>query len=60
MRKGDGVTTVSWLFSEDAARNRRGLAALAGLDFDLIADGHAGLVHDAKAKVARYVATIRD
>jgi glyoxylase-like metal-dependent hydrolase (beta-lactamase superfamily II) len=56
MRKGDGVTTVSWLFSEDAARNRAAARGLAGLDFDTIADGHAGVVRDAKAKLRRFLA----
>jgi glyoxylase-like metal-dependent hydrolase (beta-lactamase superfamily II) len=58
MRKGDGVTTVSWLFSEDATRNRAGLHGLEGLDFDTIADGHAGLVKDAKAKLMAYLAKL--
>jgi len=58
MRKGDGVTTVSWIFSEDAPRNRAALRGLEGLDFDSVADGHAGLVKDAKAKLRRYLATL--
>ena len=60
MRKGDGVTTVSWLFSEDAAGNRAAVRRLTAIDFDTIADGHAGVVQDAKAKLARYVATLGD
>ena len=60
MRKGDGVTTVSWLFSEDAARNRAAIRRLAASDFDTIADGHAGVVTDARPKLVRYLTTVRD
>jgi glyoxylase-like metal-dependent hydrolase (beta-lactamase superfamily II) len=56
MRKNDGVTVVPRLFSEDAAKNRASLAALAPLRFDRIADGHAGIASDAKAKLARFLA----
>jgi len=53
MRKGDGVTTVGWLFSEDPARNLATLPALRELPFDSIADGHAGIARDADRRLAR-------
>jgi hydroxyacylglutathione hydrolase len=53
MRKGDGLTTIGWLFSEDPARNRAALPALQELPFDSIADGHAGVVREADRKLAR-------
>ena len=56
MRKKDGVTVAPSLFSEDAARNRRSLRALDGVQFDTIADGHAGVASGAKEKLARFLA----
>jgi len=53
MRKKDGLTTAPSLFSEDAARNRDSLRALAPLPFTIVADGHAGVARDAKAKLMR-------
>jgi glyoxylase-like metal-dependent hydrolase (beta-lactamase superfamily II) len=53
MRKGDGVTTVGWLFSEDPARNLAALPALKDLPFDTIADGHAGVARDADRRLSR-------
>jgi glyoxylase-like metal-dependent hydrolase (beta-lactamase superfamily II) len=53
MRKGDGVTTVGWLFSEDPARNRASLPALRELPFESIADGHAGVAREADRRLAR-------
>lgn len=58
MRKNDGVTVVPRLFSEDAARNRASLRALPPLGFDRIADGHAGVTSDAKAKLGRFLARL--
>ncbi len=54
MRKKGGVAVAPALFSEDAGRNRASLRALAGLTFDTIADGHAGVVREAKEKRARF------
>jgi hydroxyacylglutathione hydrolase len=53
MRKGDGLTTVGWLFSEDPAKNLAALPALKELPFDTIADGHAGVARDADRRLAR-------
>lgn len=53
MRKGDGLTTVGWLFSEDPARNVAALPALRELPFHTIADGHAGVAREADRKLAR-------
>ena len=53
MRKGDGVTTVGWLFSEDPARNVAALPALKELPFETIADGHAGVARDAMPRLRR-------
>jgi hydroxyacylglutathione hydrolase len=53
MRKGDGLTTVGWLFSEDPARNLAALPALRELPFDSIADGHAGVARDADRRLSR-------
>ena len=58
MRKNDGVAVVPGLFSADAARNRTSLRALQPLGFDRIADGHAGVTSDAKAKLARFLARL--
>ena len=54
-RKGDGVAIAPSLFSEDAAENRASLRKLEPLAFDTIADGHAGVTRNAKAKVARFL-----
>ena len=59
MRKNDGVTVVPRLFSENAARNRASLRALPPLGFDRIADGHAGVTSDAKAKLGRFLARVQ-
>ena len=56
MRKGDGVTIAPSLFSEDSAENRRSLIRLERLSFDKIADGHAGVTLNARAKLARLLA----
>jgi hydroxyacylglutathione hydrolase len=56
MRKGEGVAIASALFSEDASRNRESLRKLEPLAFERIADGHAGVTNDAKAKLARLLA----
>lgn len=53
MRKGDGLTTVGWLFSEDPARNRAALPTLQELPFTSIADGHAGVAREADRRLAR-------
>jgi glyoxylase-like metal-dependent hydrolase (beta-lactamase superfamily II) len=53
MRKGDGLTTIGWLFSEDPARNVAALPALRELPFEDIADGHAGVARGADRKLAR-------
>jgi hydroxyacylglutathione hydrolase len=53
MRKGDGVTTVGWLFSEDPARNLAALPALKELPFETIADGHAGVAREADRRLSR-------
>jgi glyoxylase-like metal-dependent hydrolase (beta-lactamase superfamily II) len=53
MRKGDGVTTAGWLFSEDPARNVASLPALQELPFESIADGHAGLAREADRRLKR-------
>jgi glyoxylase-like metal-dependent hydrolase (beta-lactamase superfamily II) len=55
MRKKDGVAIVPSLFSEDAEQNRRSLVALQQRSFDTIADGHAGVAHGAKEKLARFL-----
>ena len=55
MRKGDGVTTVGWLFSEDPARNLAALPALRELPFETIADGHAGVAREADRRLARFL-----
>ena len=47
-----GVALPPDLFEEDAAMNRRSLARLAGVSFTRIADGHTGVVEDAKPKLA--------
>jgi len=56
MRKGEGVAIAPALFSEDAVRNRESLRKLEPLAFERIADGHAGVTNDAKAKLARLLA----
>jgi hydroxyacylglutathione hydrolase len=56
MRKGGGVTTVGWLFSEDPAANRAALPALLELPFDTIADGHAGFAPQADERLKRLLA----
>jgi glyoxylase-like metal-dependent hydrolase (beta-lactamase superfamily II) len=56
MRRKGGVTIVPSFFSEDAARNRDSLRALAALPFDKIADGHAGVAAGAREKLARFLA----
>jgi glyoxylase-like metal-dependent hydrolase (beta-lactamase superfamily II) len=56
MRKGDGLTTVGWLFSEDPARNFAALTALRELPFDSIADGHAGVARAAQDRLTRLLA----
>jgi hydroxyacylglutathione hydrolase len=56
MRKGDGVTVVPSLFSEDAGRNRASLRALEPLTFRKIADGHAGVADGAREKLLRLLA----
>jgi glyoxylase-like metal-dependent hydrolase (beta-lactamase superfamily II) len=56
MRKGDGVTIVPSLFSEDSARNRASLRALEPLAFRKIADGHAGVADGARDKLLRFLA----
>jgi glyoxylase-like metal-dependent hydrolase (beta-lactamase superfamily II) len=53
MRKGDGLTTIGWLFSEDPVRNLAALPALRELPFEDIADGHAGVARQADRKLAR-------
>ena len=53
MRKGEGLTTVGWLFSEDPARNLAALPALRELPFQSIADGHAGVAREADRRLAR-------
>ena len=53
MRKGEGLTTVGWLFSEDPARNLAALPALRELPFESIADGHAGVAREADRRLAR-------
>jgi glyoxylase-like metal-dependent hydrolase (beta-lactamase superfamily II) len=53
MRKGDGVTTIGWLFSADPARNLASLPALRELPFKTIADGHAGVAREADRRLAR-------
>lgn len=55
MRKNGGVSIASWLFSEDAPRNRSSLSKLTPLAFETIADGHAGVTRDGKAKLARFL-----
>ena len=57
MRKGDGLTTVGWLFSEDPGRNVAALPALRELPFHTIADGHAGVAREADRKLARLLET---
>jgi glyoxylase-like metal-dependent hydrolase (beta-lactamase superfamily II) len=54
MRKKDGVAIVPALFSEDRERNRASLPTLEPLAFTTIADGHAGVTRDAKAKLRRF------
>jgi len=56
MRKGEGVTIVPSLFSEDSQQNRASLRKLEPLAFDKIADGHAGVASGAKGKLARFLA----
>ena len=56
MRKGDGLAVAPSMFSENAAQNRASLTALQALPFDIVADGHAGVARDAKAKLARFLA----
>jgi hydroxyacylglutathione hydrolase len=53
MRKGDGLTTVGWLFSEDPGRNLAALPALLELPFETIADGHAGVAGEADRRLKR-------
>ena len=53
MRKHDGLAVAPSLFSEDAGQNRASLRALAALPFTIVADGHAGVARDAKAKLMR-------
>ncbi len=53
MRKKDGLATAPSLFSEDAAANRGSLRALVPLPFTIVADGHAGVARDAKARLVR-------
>ena len=55
MRKKDGVAIAPSLFSEDSGRNRTSLRALESLEFDKIADGHAGVASGAKGKLARFL-----
>ena len=43
------------LFCEDAEQNRRSLEKLRELDFDRIADGHAGLTVDAKTRLESFL-----
>lgn len=57
MRKGDGLTTVGWLFSEDPARNRASLPALLELPLETIADGHAGVARQADVRLKRLLAS---
>jgi glyoxylase-like metal-dependent hydrolase (beta-lactamase superfamily II) len=56
MRKGAGLTIAPSMFSEDAAKNRASLDALEPFVFDIVADGHAGVARDARAKLARFLA----
>lgn len=56
MRKGDGLTVAPAMFSENAAQNRASLTALQAHPFDIVADGHAGVARDAKAKLTRLLA----
>ncbi|MEO5823065.1 MAG: MBL fold metallo-hydrolase [Vicinamibacteraceae bacterium] len=57
MRKGDGLTTVGWLFSEDPAGNLAALPALQDLPFESIADGHAGVAREADRRLKRLLET---
>jgi hydroxyacylglutathione hydrolase len=59
MRKKDGVAIVPALFSADRDRNHASLSALEPLAFTTIADGHAGVTRDAKAKLGRLLAADR-
>ena len=56
MRKKDGVAVAPSLFSEDSTRNLASLRALESLDFDRMADGHAGLTTSAKTKLNQLLA----
>ncbi len=59
MRKKDGVAIAPSLFSEDSAQNRASLQRLGVLTFDKIADGHAGVTSDGRAKLRRFLAGSR-
>jgi hydroxyacylglutathione hydrolase len=56
MRKKDGVAIAPSLFSEDATENRTSLQRLGHLSFDKVADGHAGVTSDGRAKLRRFLA----
>ena len=53
MRKGDGLAVAPSLFSEYAAENLRSLKRLDPTQFDIVADGHAGVTRDAGKKLTR-------
>lgn len=55
LKKGDGVATISGLFSDDKARNRESLKKLLTVPFTRIADGHSGVTEDARQKLARFL-----
>jgi hydroxyacylglutathione hydrolase len=56
MRKKDGVAIAPALFSENATENRASLRQLESVTFDKIADGHAGVTANGKAKLVRFLA----
>jgi glyoxylase-like metal-dependent hydrolase (beta-lactamase superfamily II) len=56
MRKGDGVAIAPSLFSENSEKNRASLRVLEPLTFDIVADGHAGVVRGAREKLKRLLA----
>lgn len=55
MRKKEGLAIAPSLFSEDSAQNHASLRAIEALAFEKIADGHAGVTVDAKAKLVRFL-----
>lgn len=53
---GDGVAAAPWLMSDDAPQARRSLDKLRLVDFRRAADGHSGLIEDAKSKLLAFLA----